>query len=173
MPGLLSLSVAVTAMGAFLSYLVLIALPISGWPALDELPIVLPAVIVLVIGFVFIGFVWIIYLQFTQTPPTWFELDRNGLTASTFDGREDRFDWSRPRSRLILADYRSLFPWKVGVTTIQRASSPVPYAIPAELFDAVVSELTHRGYSMSRRKVQSRFGSYEAIVAGHPRRGTF
>jgi hypothetical protein len=100
--------------------------------------------------------------------PTSYRLDSDGLTARWDTGAEVHASWTDPKLRLFLRDMRDLLEPPGATTLISMGGSFVPWAVPPELYDCVLSEVTKRGLVTKARFYRGRNGMpvHTATVRG-------
>lgn len=103
--------------------------------------------------------------------PTAYQVDQDGFTARWDDGSSVRLAWGNPRLRLFLRDMRDLLDVKGCETLISRSGSFVPFAVPAKMYDQVLSEATSLGLVTNARFFRGRGGLivHTATVRGRKR----
>jgi hypothetical protein len=93
-----------------------------------------------------------------RTLPTTYLFDPDGFTARWDNGTTVRTSWNDPKLRLFMRDMRDQLHVQGCATLISRAGSVVPFAVPSEFYDRVLSEATKRGLVTKASYFRARAG---------------
>ena len=141
---LLFASVAMIGVGgAFLAF-ELYRISTSGFPSSNQVLSAVPPLGACV-ALVAVGIYLLSECPGLKRPlPTTYLIDPEGFTASWDNGTKVRVFWQDPTLRLFMRDMRDQLGVKGCPTLISKAGRVVPFAVPYEFYDRVLSEATRR-----------------------------